>query len=161
MRLVVLFQFLNNPHSPPTQDILIDCLETNLQLLQALQHLKTLGCDQSTYHHMFFAIHNTAKRIFQYDNFQHLKPLATEQLKINLMLLKSTQAYRHDVFKMKIYAVKIQDQFTRMNLTTEDANNTLLTFPTIAPASPPPQPNSPNIIVFRQDDNLSIKKRKK
>lgn len=121
MRLVVLYQFLN-PHHPPPQDILIDCLQTNLELLQALQHLKTLGCDQSTYHHMFFAIHNTAKRIFQYNTVltDQFKPYAEEQLKINLMLLKSTQAYAHDVFKMKIYAQKIQGQFERMNVTIQD-----------------------------------------
>jgi hypothetical protein len=121
MRLVVLYQFLN-PQQPPPHDILIGCLQTNLELLQALQHLKRLGCDQSTYHHMFFAIHNTAKRIFQYNTAltNQFKPYAEEQLKINLMLLKSTQAYAHDVFKMKIYAQKIQDQFTRMNVTVEE-----------------------------------------
>ncbi|KAI9496302.1 hypothetical protein BDB00DRAFT_945169 [Zychaea mexicana] len=46
MRLVILFQFLNPASSPP-QDILIDCLETNLALLQALQYLKEIGCDQT------------------------------------------------------------------------------------------------------------------
>lgn len=114
MRLVALYQFLT-PQQPPSHDVLIDCLQTNLELLQALQQLKDVGCDQSTYHHMFFAIHNTAKRIFQYDQKQ-FKVFAEEQLKINLMLLKSTQAYAHDVFKMKIYAEKIQDQFTRMKI---------------------------------------------
>lgn len=156
VRLVVLYQFLH-PQSLPAQDILIDCLETNLQLLQALQHLKTLGCDQSTYHHMFFAIHNTAKRIFQYkhEHTKHLHRFASEQLKINLMLLKSTQAYAHDVFKMKIYAQKIQDQFTRMNLTLEQDTET-------TPVSMHPlQQQQSNIIVFRQDNDLSIKKRKK
>ncbi|KAK4520794.1 uncharacterized protein ATC70_006674 [Mucor velutinosus] len=114
MRLVVLYQFLNPQQSPP-HDILIDCLQTNLELLQTLRHLKTMGCDQSTYHHMFFAIHNTAKRILQYDK-EEFNAHAQEQLKINLIMLKSTQAYTHDVFKMKIYAQKIQDQFTRMNI---------------------------------------------
>ncbi|KAI8643610.1 hypothetical protein BD408DRAFT_414568 [Parasitella parasitica] len=120
MRLVVLYQFLN-PQLPPPHDIIIDCLETNLELLQALQHLKTVGCDQSTYHHMFFAIHNTAKRILQY-GIRQFQPYAEEQLKINLLLLKSTQAYAHDVFKMKIYAQKIQDQFTRMNISIPMSN---------------------------------------
>lgn len=120
MRLVVLYQFLN-PQQPPPHDIIIDCLETNLELLQALRHLKTLGCDQSTYHHMFFAIHNTAKRILQYDTPQ-FNAYAEEQLKINLMLLKSTQAYAHDVFKMKMYAQIIQDQFTRMKIAIPQVN---------------------------------------
>ncbi|KAI7905109.1 uncharacterized protein BX663DRAFT_430641 [Cokeromyces recurvatus] len=121
MRLLVLYQFLH-PNYPPTEDILVDCLQTNLELLQALQHLRTLGCDQSTYHHMFLAIHNTAKRIFNYDDTLSvngkIKSYAEEQLKINLMLLKSTQAYAHDVFKMKMYAQRIQDQFSRMKITT-------------------------------------------
>jgi hypothetical protein len=117
MRLVVLYQFLN-PQQPPSHDVLIDCLQTNLELLQALQQLKDIGCDQSTYHHMFFAIHNTAKRIFQYQQ-QEFKSYAEEQLKINLFLLKSTQAYAHDVFKMKIYAEKIQDQFHRLSINIE------------------------------------------
>ncbi|EPB90379.1 hypothetical protein HMPREF1544_02745 [Mucor circinelloides 1006PhL] len=120
MRLVVLYQFLNPQQSPP-HDIIIDCLETNLELLQALRHLKTLGCDQSTYHHMFFAIHNTAKRILQYDT-PLFNAYAEEQLKINLMLLRSTQAYAHDVFKMKMYAQIIQDQFTRMKIAIPQVN---------------------------------------
>lgn len=120
MRLVVLYQFLN-PHQPPSNDVLIDCLQTNLELLQALQQLKDIGCDQSTYHHMFFSIHNTAKRIYQYnDNNKRFQNYAQEQLKINLMLLKSTQAYAHDVFKMKVYAEKIQDQFARLKIVLAD-----------------------------------------
>ncbi|KAI9365063.1 hypothetical protein BD770DRAFT_377687 [Pilaira anomala] len=114
MRLVVLYQFLA-PQQPPPKDVIIDCLQTNLELLQALQELKDVGCDQSTYHHMFFAIHNTAKRIYQYNRSEFIA-LAKDQLQINLILLKSTQAYAHDVFKMKIYADKIQDQFTRMKI---------------------------------------------
>ncbi|KAI8338320.1 hypothetical protein EDC96DRAFT_523370 [Choanephora cucurbitarum] len=120
MRLVVLYQFLH-PQYPPPQGILIDCLDVNLELLQALQHLKSLGCDQSTYHHMFFAIHNTAKRAFQY-SIAPFKHYAEEQLKINLMLLKSTQAYVHDVFKMKIYAQKIEDQLNSMKIVIEAPN---------------------------------------
>lgn len=114
VRLVVLYQFLS-PQQPPPKDIVIDCLETNLELLQALQKLKDIGCDQSTYHHMFFTIHNTAKRIYQHNQVS-FKGYAEEQLIINLRLLKSTQAYAHDVFKLKMYAEKIQDQFTRLKL---------------------------------------------
>lgn len=110
VRLVVMFQFLQ-PQQRPPHDILIDCLETNLVLLQALQHLRDVGCDQSTYHHMFFAIHNTAKRIYAYEHVPELKPYAREQLWINLSLLKGTQAYINDVFKVRIYAEKIEQQF--------------------------------------------------
>ncbi|KAI8340400.1 hypothetical protein BD560DRAFT_412306 [Blakeslea trispora] len=136
MRLVVLYQFLHQQFSPP-KDILIDCLQVNLELLQALQHLKSLGCDQSTYHHMFFAIHNTAKRAYQYD-VAPFKYYAKEQLKINLMLLKSTQAYVHDVFKMKIYAQKIQDQLKSMKIFVD-----------------PPNYSRGNTTVFRQSQSHS------
>ncbi|KAI9248780.1 hypothetical protein BDA99DRAFT_590355, partial [Phascolomyces articulosus] len=128
-RLVILFQFLHPTECPP-HDILIDCLETNLALLQALQYLKEVGCDQSTYHHMFFAIHNTAKRIFMYnriDDIQsqqqqlqlqhHLNRFAEEQLRINLKLLRGTQAYINDVFKVRLYAEKIEQQFRDLRIT--------------------------------------------
>ncbi|CAO3610658.1 unnamed protein product [Mucor fragilis] len=145
MRLVVLYQFLNPQQSPP-HDILIDCLQTNLELLQALRHLKTLGCDQSTYHHMFFAIHNTAKRILQYDTVQ-FNAYAEEQLKINLIMLKSTQAYTHDVFKMKMYAQKIQDQFTRMHIAIPEVDCSLSA-----------APHSGAITVFKQAHGIDMSK---
>lgn len=164
MRLVVLYQFLN-PQQQPPNDILIDCLETNLELLQALQYLKTLGCDQSTYHHMFFAIHNTAKRILQY-NTHRFEPYAEEQLKINLMLLKSTQAYAHDVFQMKIYAQKIQDQFTRMKITipTNSSNGSITVFKQthgndmLKPITLPQQPLQ---TVFKNEQQRKISTKRK
>ncbi|KAF1806747.1 hypothetical protein V8B55DRAFT_1592666 [Mucor lusitanicus] len=145
MRLVILYQFLNPQQTPP-HDILIDCLQTNLELLQALRHLKALGCDQSTYHHMFFAIHNTAKRILQYDT-PEFNTHAREQLKINLIMLKSTQAYTHDVFKVKIYAQKIQDQFTRMNIAIPEVSCALST-----------APHSGAITVFKQGHGIDMAK---
>jgi hypothetical protein len=168
MRLVVLYQFLN-PNQPPSPGVFIDCLETNLELLQALQQLKDIGCDQSTYHHMFFAIHNTAKRIFQYNQVK-FKGYAEGQLKINLMLLKSTQAYAHDVFKMKIYAEKIQDQFNRLNIEYKDppsmmnnvAKSRALTFKKhqyktlIRQAT-----QQPSFIVFKQNVNVTHRNKKK
>ncbi|KAG0168209.1 hypothetical protein DFQ28_005195 [Apophysomyces sp. BC1034] len=112
MRLVVLFQFLQ-PTLPPPNEILIDCLDTNLSLLQSLQHLKDSGCDQSTYHHMFFAIHNTAKRIFQYGSVtgraNQFRPYAQDQLRINLTLLRGTQAYANDVYQARVYVEKIEE----------------------------------------------------
>ncbi|KAI9254145.1 hypothetical protein EDC94DRAFT_618982 [Helicostylum pulchrum] len=164
MRLVVLYQFLT-PQQPPSHDVLIDCLQTNVELLQALQELKDVGCDQSTYHHMFFAIHNTAKRIFQY-NQKQFKTYAEEQLKINLMLLKSTQAYAHDVFKMKIYADKIQDQFTRMKIFTRPVGESI-TFRrnnTIVHSSIQTnvvlKKTVPAVIVFKRENITTIKRRK-
>ncbi|KAG2222531.1 hypothetical protein INT45_002662 [Circinella minor] len=124
MRLVILFQFLHPTECPP-HDILIDCLETNLALLQSLQYLREIGCDQSTYHHMFFAIHNTAKRIYMY-NFNNkgkkkhsLDRFAEEQLRINLKLLRGTQAFVNDVFKVRLYAVKIEQQFRDLRIKVE------------------------------------------
>jgi hypothetical protein len=152
MRLVVLYQFLN-PQQAPSHDVFIDCLETNLELLQALQQLKAIGCDQSTYHHMFFAIHNTAKRIFQYNQVK-FKEYAEEQLKINLMLLKSTQAYAHDVFKMKMYAEKIQDQFTRMKIDYKPSNNRI-------DVSKRVKNVQPSFIVFKQNVNSTHHNKKK
>ncbi|KAI7891830.1 uncharacterized protein EV154DRAFT_506633 [Mucor mucedo] len=158
MRLVVLYQFLT-PQQPPTQDVVIDCLQTNLELLQALQQLKDVGCDQSTYHHMFFAIHNTAKRIFQY-NQKQFKGYAEEQLKINLMLLKSTQAYVHDVFKMKIYAEKIQDQFTRMKIYTAKVVKDDVV-KKCTPHQSKKKKILPALIVFRREEISLVKKSKK
>ncbi|KAG1451513.1 hypothetical protein G6F46_011842 [Rhizopus delemar] len=144
MRLVILYQFLR-PQHPPPDDILIDCLETNLELLQALQHLKEMGCDQSTYHHMFYTIHNTAKRIHQY-NLDSFKHISEELLKINLTFLKRTQGYIHDVFKMKFYAEQIQNQFKRMNI-KEDTENQQVT--------------TSQILVFKKDTSAVIKRKKK
>ncbi|KAI8371393.1 uncharacterized protein BYT42DRAFT_580082 [Radiomyces spectabilis] len=118
VRLVVLYQFLQ-PHHPPPKDILIDCLETILAVFQALQHLKDIGCDQSTYHHMFFAIHNTAKRIYQYgddDTTATFRAYARDQLRMNLVLLRGTQAYVNDVFKMRFYAARIEEQFQHLGI---------------------------------------------
>ncbi|KAI8886314.1 hypothetical protein K501DRAFT_163385, partial [Backusella circina FSU 941] len=122
LRLVVLYQFLAPSHSP-NNAILVDSLQTNLELLQSLQYFKDIGCDQGTYHHMFFAIHSTAKRIYQYALPSHLasfRSLAKEQLQINLILLKNTQAYIADVFKMRVYAEKIQDQFRSLGIEKEN-----------------------------------------
>ncbi|KAG1520109.1 hypothetical protein G6F52_007976 [Rhizopus delemar] len=115
VRLLLLYQFLHSNTTP--ESVLMDCLETNLELLQALQRLKEMACDQSTYHHMFFAIHNTATRIYPHLKF---KGIVEEQLRMNWSLLKGTQAYVHDVFKMKLYAQKIQDQLHQLNISVKN-----------------------------------------
>ncbi|KAI8993176.1 hypothetical protein BDB01DRAFT_775437 [Pilobolus umbonatus] len=149
MRLVVLYQFLS-PYQAPPYDILIDCLETNMELLMELQRLKEVGCDQSTYHYMFFAIHNSAKRIYQYQSTPtNLRTYAEEQLKINLMLLKSTQAYAHDVFKMRLYAGMIEDQFHRMNIICVDSINIYK------------QPTSTMIVFKQHNDQCTLRNRTK
>ncbi|CAO3633108.1 unnamed protein product [Cunninghamella echinulata] len=95
MRLVVLYQFLSQEKPPEDDHLLMDGLETNLNILQSLQQLASQGCDQSTYHHMFFAIHNTASRIYQYKT--NWQKWAKEQLQMNLILLKSTPAYKKKI----------------------------------------------------------------
>lgn len=86
------------------------------------------------------------------------------------MLLKSTQAYAHDVFKMKIYAEKIQDQFNRLNIEYKDppsmmnnvAKSRALTFKKhqyktlIRQAT-----QQPSFIVFKQNVNVTHRNKKK
>jgi hypothetical protein len=148
LRLVVLYQFLGPSH-PPNHDILVDSLQTNLELLQSLQYFKDIGCDQGTYHHMFFAIHNTAKRIYQYSlpsQLASLRSLAKEQLQINLILLKNTQAYISDVFKMRVYAEKIHDQFCSLGIQEEN--------------KPQSKKAYSSILVFRQNNPRGGSKKK-
>ncbi|KAJ8660988.1 hypothetical protein O0I10_003210 [Lichtheimia ornata] len=153
VRLIILFQFLHPTLGAP-QDILIDCLETNLALLQALRHLKHKGCDQSTYHHMFFAIHNTAKRIYSYSGAEQLKSLSEEQLRMNLLLLRGTQAYINDVFKMRLYAEKIEEQFRDLRI-SEATDLSSFSTGTLQPALANYAPTTglgPRIFVFRQQN---------
>lgn len=154
VRLIILFQFLHPTLGAP-QDILIDCLETNLAILQALRHLKDKGCDQSTYHHMFFAIHNTAKRIYSFSGAAQLKSLSEEQLRMNLVLLRGTQAYINDVFKMRLYAEKIEEQFRDLNISEATDLSSLSSMPrslqpVLANYAPTRTPGS-GYFVFRQD----------
>ncbi|KAF7729553.1 hypothetical protein EC973_004228 [Apophysomyces ossiformis] len=119
MRIVILAEFLQ-PDQPPPNEILVDCLCTNFALLQALGHLKEVGCDQSTYHHMFFAIHNTAHKIYIYGlddtRAQQFQESARRQLQMNLELLCGTQAYENDVFKVRCYAERITQELQRLNI---------------------------------------------
>lgn len=137
VRLLLLYQFLHSKTTP--ESVLMECLETNLELLQALQRLKEMGCDQSTYHHMFFAIHNTAIRIYPHLKF---RGIVEEQLRMNWSLLKGTQAYVHDVFKMKLYAQKIQAQLHQLNISVKN-------------------PQDFQTLVFKQGSFVPLKKIKK
>ncbi|CAO3594416.1 unnamed protein product [Absidia cylindrospora] len=119
MRLVILYKLLHPDLAPPDDMTLMDGLDTNLALLLALQQLASQGCDQSTYHHMFFAIHNMASRIHQHHTRHRIskwQKWARQQLQLNLVLLKGTQAYVNDVFQMRVYAEKIEQQFLHMGL---------------------------------------------
>ncbi|KAI9013775.1 hypothetical protein CLU79DRAFT_821298 [Phycomyces nitens] len=122
MRLVLLFQFLHPKH-PPSLHIIIDSLETNLILLQALQHLRSIGCDQSTYHLMFFAIHNAAKRVYSYaqtnPEMRFLLSYAKEQLQMNLTILLGTQSFENDIFMLQLYAEKIEHDLQEIGITVD------------------------------------------
>ncbi|KAI7861320.1 hypothetical protein BDF14DRAFT_1861453 [Spinellus fusiger] len=155
MRLIILFQFLQ-PSCPPLHHILIDCLETNLNLLLALQHLKEVECDQSTYHHMFFAIHNTAKSIYQYKESgavnAKLRGYACDQLKMNLTLLRGTQAYINDVFKVRYYAEKIEEQFKIIGISTDWPVDPMAIYKQQTSSSL----HVPGTIVFRLEPQLEL-----
>ncbi|GAB5592592.1 hypothetical protein Unana1_07492 [Umbelopsis nana] len=116
IRLVILFQFLL-PGRPPPEDMIIDTLETIFQLLSGLEYLTEIGCDQSTYHHMFFAIHNVAKMIFEYcEEEDSIKDIAREQLCLNNHLMRGTLAFEHDLFKLRFYGEKIDTDFEALDI---------------------------------------------
>ncbi|KAI8098983.1 uncharacterized protein BX664DRAFT_320092 [Halteromyces radiatus] len=182
MRLVVLYQFLHPDRLQADDLTVMDGLETNLALLQALQQLASQGCDQSTYHHMFFAIHNTASRIYQYHTRHRTskwQKLARQQLQMNLLLLKGTPAYANDVFKMRMYAEKIEQQFNHMDLYTPNyyrstlssidhhlssssmENTTQSTDTTTIPTITPSRPVLPGMHVYKLHTSATIKKPRK
>ncbi|CDH56290.1 hypothetical protein RO3G_15037 [Lichtheimia corymbifera JMRC:FSU:9682] len=122
MRLVVLFQLLmrRDTQQCVPRTLLVECLYTNLQLLSGLQHLRDTGCDHSTYHSLFLAIHNTAHDVFlhtsspdmdsscceQQQDQKRLHHVAIDQLKINIELMESTAAYVNDVYCLRQYAAQ-------------------------------------------------------
>jgi hypothetical protein len=111
IRLVILFQFLL-PESQPPDDMIFDTLDTISELLSGLEYLHEIGCDQSTYHHMFFAIHNAAKMIYDYsEDDDSTKDIAREQMLLNNYLLRGTSAFENDLFKLRFYAEKIESDF--------------------------------------------------
>lgn len=126
IRLVILFQFLL-PGSQPPENMIIDTLETIFQLLSGLEYLNEIGCDQSTYHHMFFAIHNAAKRIIECceEEEDSIKDIAREQIYLNNNLLRSAAAYENDLFKLRFYGDKIESDLEELGI--EPRNEALQT----------------------------------
>jgi hypothetical protein len=111
IRLVILFQFLL-PDSQPPDDMIFDMLDTISELLSGLEYLYEIGCDQSTYHHMFFAIHNAAKMIYHYsEDDDSTRDIAREQMLLNNHLLRGTSAFENDLFKLRFYGEKIDSDF--------------------------------------------------
>lgn len=120
--LIILFQFLS-PGSHPPEEITFATLESIFQLLSGLEYLKEINCDQSTYHHMFFAIHNAAKSIYEHcDDDDSIKGIAREQICLNSHLLKSTAAYEYDLFKVRSYGEKIDRDFEQLEIESDDDN---------------------------------------
>ncbi|CAM0134897.1 hypothetical protein VKS41_000532 [Umbelopsis sp. WA50703] len=118
--LIILFQFLS-PGSQPPEEIIIETLESIFQLLSGLEYLKEINCDQSTYHHMFFAIHSAAKSIYQHcDDADSVKEIAREQIILNSQLLKATAAYKHDLFKLRSYGEKIDRDCEELEIESDD-----------------------------------------
>ncbi|KAJ2962829.1 hypothetical protein NQZ79_g2130 [Umbelopsis isabellina] len=118
--LIILFQFLS-PGSQPSEEIIIETLESIFQLLSGLEYLKEINCDQSTYHHMFFAIHNAAKLIYEHYNVDDsIKEIAREQILLNSHLLKATSAYQYDLFKLRSYGEKIDRDFEQLEIESDE-----------------------------------------
>jgi hypothetical protein len=107
--------------------MIIDTLETIFQLLSGLEYLNEIGCDQSTYHHMFFAIHNAAKRIIECceEEEDSIKDIAREQIYLNNNLLRSAAAYENDLFKLRFYGDKIESDLEELGI--EPRNEALQT----------------------------------
>ncbi|KAG2185874.1 hypothetical protein INT43_002312 [Umbelopsis isabellina] len=118
--LIILFQFLS-PGSQPPEEIIIETLESIFQLLSGLEYLKEINCDQSTYHHMFFAIHSAAKLIYEHcDDDDSVKAIAREQICLNSYLLKATAAYEYDLYKLRSYGEKIDRDFEQLEIESDD-----------------------------------------
>lgn len=113
MRLVVLYTLLQ--HMDPIQvyfDLLLDGLNMTLEILQGLQELKLMNCDQSTYHHMFFAVHKTLKSILfhikQKQEFAYLESFTRQQFEMNLCCLEGTDAFINDIYAMRTIGSMIE-----------------------------------------------------
>ncbi|KAI9278271.1 hypothetical protein BDA99DRAFT_491692 [Phascolomyces articulosus] len=184
VRLVIFSRFLeqheqNNPSMMTSKILLIhNTLETNLQLLQALQYLKENKCDQSTYHHLFLTIHNAALSVYQklvdnnnnsdnrnltrttvvyqqkeeneqYYNKEKLRTIAGEQLLMNLALLKSTAAYFNDTFNMRSFATQCMDQIKYLDLFKENSQ--------YSSSSSSSSSSSPSAIITTRTIDMNLK----
>lgn len=112
MRLVIMFALLQHLDQV-NFELLLDGLNITLEILKGLQELKLMKCDQSTYHHMFFAIHTTLKAILshikQKEEFGYLESFARQQFEMNLCCLEGTDAFIHDLYSMRTIGSMIED----------------------------------------------------
>ncbi|RCI07129.1 hypothetical protein CU098_013919 [Rhizopus stolonifer] len=124
LRLVLLFHLLHQDQYKVTFDLLLDGLDNTLHLLQGLQDLKLRGCDQSTYHHMFFAIHSTLKKILVHirgnPGFHCLEAFAKKQFEMNLCILEGTNAFVDDIYQMRSIGATIEAEMCELGFIDHD-----------------------------------------
>ncbi|OBZ83018.1 hypothetical protein A0J61_08931 [Choanephora cucurbitarum] len=128
MRLVLVFYLLQYEQSYlVTFDLLLDSLDVTLRLLQGLQELKLRGCDQSTYHHMFFAIHQTLKCILTHirsdRSFHCLETFAKQQFQMNLCVLEGTNAFVDDIYQMRSIGANIVSDMHQLGFMDHEDQN--------------------------------------
>lgn len=125
MRLVILFSLLQQSHIYSVNEaLLLDGLDMTLQILQGLQDLKLMKCDQSTYHHMFFAVHKTLKSILvhikQKDQYKYLESIAKPQFEMNLCILEGTDAFINDIYSMRTIGSMIETDLISLGYIRND-----------------------------------------
>jgi hypothetical protein len=124
MRLVILFSLLQHDAYNVDFDLLLDGLNITLEVLQGLQNLKLMKCDQSTYHHMFFAVHQTLKQILfhiKLHKFHSLEAFARQQFEMDLCILEGTDAFRDDIYQMREIAANIESDLIELGYIQDDA----------------------------------------
>ncbi|CEP20148.1 hypothetical protein [Parasitella parasitica] len=124
MRLVILFSLLQHNAYRVDFDLLVDGLNSTIEVLQGLQNLKLMKCDQSTYHHMFFAVHQTLKQVLIHvraQGFSSLEAFVRQQFEMNLCILEGTEAFREDIYQMREIAANIEADLISLGYIQENA----------------------------------------
>jgi hypothetical protein len=129
MRLVILFSLLQQSHLYYIDfNLFLDGLNITLEILQGLQELKLMKCDQSTYHHMFYAIHKLLKSILfhikQKDEFRYLESFAKQQFEMNLCILEGTDAFINDIYSMRTIGAMIEDDLYNLGYINDEETST-------------------------------------
>lgn len=125
MRLVILFSLLQQSHIYKVDDLLLlDGLDMTLNILQGLQDLKLMKCDQSTYHHMFFAVHKTLMSLLTHikrnEQYRYLESFAKQQFEMNLCILEGTEAFINDIYAMRTIGSMIENDLISLGYIQND-----------------------------------------
>lgn len=131
MRLVILFSLLQHDDYTVDFDLLLDGLNITLEVLQGLQNLKLMNCDQSTYHHMFFAVHQTLKQILLHIKLQELHSLEAfvkQQFEMNLCILEGTDAFRDDIYQMREIAANVESDLVELGYVQGNSQRSVMVF---------------------------------